>query len=219
MEVGLADPPALPPLRRSPEVAVATLDLLATTLGDRPDFLHVHVDHAPGIAGGDRPLPAQVLPVGDDFADPVQAQAVQPAGHGPHAALAPFAVSELAGDPTSRPLHRPPPALDQLHHPSLQVARAVRGGEGAVLKADPAEVAVAPDTLRERGAGDAELRGDVRDQTIPLKHLGDRALPSKRRHDPQHLDRKTTFGSKQGESERDTGCLMLSKSCDQSLRG
>src|SRR5699024_15852 len=86
VEVGVADPPALPPLRRAPEVAVATVGLPAATVGDLPGLLHVHVDHVPGIAGGDRPWSAQVLTVGSDVADAVQAEPVQPAGHGPHAA-------------------------------------------------------------------------------------------------------------------------------------
>src|SRR5699024_3736995 len=178
VKVGVANPPALSPLRRPPEGAVASVDLPADAVGDLPDLLHVDVDHVPGIAGGDRARLTQVPSVGSDVADPVQAQAVPPPGHGPHAAVDPMASGAVTSDPAGGPLLFPPPVLDQLHHPPLQAGRAVRGGAGVLLEPGCTGSPVASDPLRERGASYVELRSDVRDRTTPREHLVDRTPPS-----------------------------------------
>lgn len=188
VEVRVADSPALPSLRATGGVAVAAVDLPAAAVGDLPDFLHVDVDHVPGVAGGDRPRLAKVLPAGGEIADPVQAELVQPAGHGPHAAADVVTVGELPGDPTGRPLQLSSPVLDQLHHPSLHAGRAVCGSAGAVLEPRISVVAVAGDPFRQGRASDVELRGDVRDRTASVDHLVDSSLPS------EHGQRGITMG-------------------------
>src|SRR5699024_8758793 len=86
VEVGVADLLLMSALARQGLVAAAAVGPPAAAVGNLPDLLHVHVDHVHGVAGDDLPWAAQVLPLRSDVPDPVQAQAVQPARHSPHAA-------------------------------------------------------------------------------------------------------------------------------------
>src|SRR5699024_2519657 len=159
-------------------VAAAAVGPPAAAVGNLPDLLHVHVDHVPGVAGDDLPWAAQVLPLRSDVPDPVQAQAVQPARHSPHAAAAVVSVGELAGDPAGGPPPLPPPVLDQRDYPGSEPRRALGGGAGAVLGAEDAVVARAGNPLRQRGPRDVELGRDMRDRAALSDHLVDRTLPS-----------------------------------------
>ena len=197
VEIGVAHPLAmlLPVLDRAPPVGPP-----AATLAQLPDLLHVHVEHVSRVAGEDPPWPAEVLPVGGDISYPVQSEALQPSRHRAHAAADPVAVSEFAGDPAGRPLPRPSPLLDQLHHWCWEAGGTVCWCAGVVLEAGRAGCSVAGYPLRERGAGDVELRGDVRDRSAALDHLGDGALSS------EYGQRGVTVGHGTGLLP-DGGCL------------
>ena len=185
VEVGVADFLLVSALPRQCLLAAAALGPPAAAVGDLPDLLHVHVDHVPRIAGGDLPWSAQVFPVRSDVSDPVKAEPVQPAGHGPNSAVGVVPVGELAGDPSGRPLLHAPQVLDQLHPFRPQARRAVHRDAGAVLEPGRTASPVASDPLRDRGPGDVELRRDVRDQPVSLDHQSDGSLSTK--HGPRGI--------------------------------
>src|SRR5690625_1511292 len=200
VEVGVADLLLMSALARQGLVAAAAVGPPAAAVGNLPDLLHVHVDHVPGVAGDDLARPAQILALGSDVADPIQPEAVQPARHSPHAAADVVSVGELAGDPAGGPLPFPSPVLDQLDYPGSEPRRALGGGAGAVLEAEHAVVAIAGNSLRQRGPRDVELGRDMRDRAALSDHLVDRTLPS------EHGQRGITVGHGTGPLP-DDGCL------------
>ena len=178
VEVGVADLLLVGAFAGEGLFAAAAVGPPAAAVGDLPDLLHVHVDHVARVAGDDLPWSAKVLAVWGDVADPIQSEPVQPARHRSHATAEAVPVGELAGDTARGPLLRPSPGLDQLEHPDRETGRAVRWRAGVVLQAELAVLAEASDPFRERGAGDVELGGDVRDGATDLDDLRDSALSS-----------------------------------------
>lgn len=120
MEVGVADFLLIGALAGESLRAAAAGCPPAATIADLPDLPHVHVDHVAGVAGCDRPWPAEVLAARGDASDPVQAEPVRPARHGPHTAPDAVPVGELTSNPSSGPLLLSSPVFDQLHHPHGQ---------------------------------------------------------------------------------------------------